>query len=337
MNKGFLFLLMLLSATAVVAQTYPEDFPIPLSDQIVHNSLYKTIDFVDTRPYDGLLNRKPKYITAMPIGNQLKNLMKTLTDSTAKEGSLLLQLRLFNFAEITGTASEKGNFYLRAVLYSKINGYYQKINSLDTVVARQTGINLSKPMLENGGEIISRFIMNSLLLTPPDSTSFSLQSVKKLDSIEKQKIPLYTAVTYKDGIYFSYGSFKNQIPDQQIKASITADSTKLFAVKTIENGKKKHINPKDAYAAVYKGVPYIATKYGYYPAEKINNDFFFTGDIAMRGNAGDVTAGFIMLGVVGGGLATLPDEEVYYMRIDHTNGEFVRIQERPDAQFHPGF
>jgi hypothetical protein len=338
MKRVFLLLLFFaLTTLTITAQTYPEDFIVPLAIQKTNNSLYKTINFIDTRPTDGMLNKKGKNITAVPIATQLTSLLQSATDSTAVNGELLLQLRLLNFAEVKGT-KEEGNCYLRAILYTKVDGRYKKINSIDTVVAIQTGVNLNKYDLENGGKILSEFVTNNLLNLPIDSTSYSLYDIRKLDSLEKQKLALYTRSKYTDGLYISYQSFKDQIPDKQIIAKI-GDTGKLYAIRMIDNGEKKHINPKEAYAIVYNGVPYVITKYGYYQIGKNNNDFFFTGDIPMLTDPTDMSMGYATLGLLGGALTSLPNEEVFYMRIDHINGRFIRLKKliKPAGQFYPGF
>jgi hypothetical protein len=326
MNKALLFLLLILSATTTVfAQVYPEDFIIPLSGHIVHNSLYNTISFMDSRPTEKFMNRKPKNVTSLPLDYQLTNLMDRITDSSAANDSLLLQLRLFNFAEVTGNISQKGSCYLRAVLYSKKGDHYLKINSLDTSAAVQVSPNLSRGALAMGGKILAGFIANSLVQTPADSTLYSLNDIKKTDSIEKQQMKLYTATAYVDGVYISYGSFKNQVPDKQIITADTTDNGNLFAVKIIDKGEKTRVQPKDAYAAVYKGIPYIATKYGYYPLKKENGNFFFTGDIEVKSDVGDAVANEVSYGIVGA-IASLGEEEKYDMELDHINGQFIRIQ-----------
>jgi hypothetical protein len=327
MNKLFLFLFFTTIITGnISAQTYPEDFIIPLSGQTVHNSLYKTIGFIDSRPTDGLINRKPKRVTAIPISNQLNNLMDSLTDSTAKDGALLLQLRLLNFAEVTGTINQKGTCYLRAILYSKKGDRYQKINSIDTSVGIQVSPNLSKGALANGGKIISAFITDNLLQESTDSISYSLNDIKKIDSVEKSQLKLYTTLTYTEGLYYSYESFKNQVPDKQIIKADTNMNGNVFAVKIIDNGQKIKIKPKEMYAVVYKGVPYMATKYGCYKMQKTDGNFFFTGDLEIKSDIGDSVANDAAYGLLGV-VASLGEETTFDMRLDHANGKFIRLKQ----------
>jgi hypothetical protein len=311
MKKAFLFLLFIASVAPVFAQFYPEDFIIPAADQKVPNSLYNNIFFLDSRPAGGML-RKPKRVTSLPFIYQVRNLLKSLTDSTAKDGELLLQLQLFNFSEITSAQTNEGPCYLKAVLYSKKDDRYQKINSIDTVVAIQKEPNLTKETLAAGGKIITTFITNSLLLTPIDTTFYSSEDVENILNTEEQKIPLYHTVKYADGLYFSYGSFMKQTPDKQITATIN-DTGKISSVRIIENGKKAKISPKEVYAAVYKGIPYIATKYGYYELMKIDGRFVFTGDIDAKDPRDPL-------------MGSLLEEESFEMTLDPANGKFIRLK-----------
>lgn len=311
MTKLFLFLLLIGSTTVAFAQIYPEDFLISFSGQKVPNSLYKTIDFIDSRPTDGMLNKRPKNVTATPISNQLTSLLGSATDSTAKNGELLLQLQLFNFTEITAAVTDRGPCYLRAILYSKKGDRYRKTNSIDTAVAIQKEANLTKATLAEGGRVLAAFITNSLLMTVVDTTSYSFDDVLDIAGIEEQKMALYHTSKYTDGLYTTYKSFMNQMPDKQITANVD-DTGKISAVRIIENGEKIKVDFKDAYAIVYKGMPYIVTKYGYSPLLKMNGELFFTGDVDVK-DAGDVVMG------------SLSEEETFEMRIDHVNGRFIRI------------
>lgn len=91
------------------------------------------------------------------------------------------------------------------------------------------------------------------------------------------------------------------------------------------------MKPKELYALVYEGKPYIATAYGYYTLEKSGNDFFFTGKAKVTANSSDVIAASILFGVVGGMIATNASG-IYEMQIDHVNGEFIPIRAVSEAE-----
>src|SRR3954466_7098024 len=104
----------------------PIDFSIALPAQKVKNSLYNKIELMDSR-YDtsffgsvflgGFM--KP-VVPVVRMHQQMVNVMKALTDETAKDGELLLQFRKFSFGRYgSGQMSEKGYCYLKATLYAK--------------------------------------------------------------------------------------------------------------------------------------------------------------------------------------------------------------------------
>ncbi len=80
------------------------------------------------------------------------------------------------------------------------------------------------------------------------------------------------------------------------------------------------------YAFVYKGQPFVATEYGYYPLQKINDDFYFTGKAKVTANTGDVIAASLFFGIIGGLIAS-NSEATFEMKIDHLNGGFIRLKE----------
>ncbi|MBL0357082.1 MAG: hypothetical protein IPP72_09440 [Chitinophagaceae bacterium] len=90
------------------------------------------------------------------------------------------------------------------------------------------------------------------------------------------------------------------------------------------------LKPKDIYAVVYKGLPYITTSYGYYPLNKNGDDFFFTGQAKVTANAADIAAASFFFGIIGGLLAS-NDSAVFEMKIDHLNGGFIHLREIPSA------
>jgi hypothetical protein len=332
MNKIFVTHLLLLTCTALFSQNRTEDFEITLPEKKVENSLYKTIQFIDSR-YDtahmgivqlGAFNKKAKVVPKIPFAIQLAGVMNALTDATAKDGELLFQLRQFNFAELTGAMSEKGYCYLRAWLYSHKNGQYQVIASIDTVILIKA-MDVTRALFRNGSKTITNFIADNLLREATGSQHYSLNDIMRIDSIEKRNIPLYTTPVLKEGLYETYRSFFDQIPDRQITAELKEG--KPASVKAInKDGKAEKVKAKDIYAIVYQGKPYIATDYGYYPLQKLNDDFYFTGKAEVNAKAGDVIAAGFFFGIIGGLIAS-DAEATFEMKIDHINGGFIRLRE----------
>lgn len=330
-----IFLLLIISITFslnLFSQRSADSFELILSDQKVSNSLYNTIGFLDSR-YDttncgiiqlGAFNKKARVVMKIPFSKQLTFALNSMIDNTAKDGELLLQLRQFSFAEITGALSEKGYCYVKADLYSKLNNYYLKLSSVDTVIIFSS-MDVTKALLTQGSYTITDFIFENLLIKAIDGDQYSFEDIVNIENIEKQKIPLYNVSHLADGLYENFKSFMSQTPDKQIMVEMKNDE--INTIKTL-NKKGKYINVKnkDIYAIVDNGHAYIATDYGFYPLQKKDNDFYFTGDAKVNANSVDVITAGIFFGVIGSLIASNA-KSTFEMKIDHSNGGFIRIRE----------
>ncbi|MEO9020878.1 MAG: hypothetical protein ABI237_14605 [Ginsengibacter sp.] len=323
---------LFISSTDLLAQNRTKDFEITLPDQKINNSLYNTVEYIDSR-YDttfmgivqlGAFNKKARVVPETPFSIQIKNVLRSLTDNTSKDGKLLFQLRQFNFAELTGAMSEKGYCYIRAVLYAEMDGHYQKINSIDTVIFVRA-MDVTRALFRKGSKTITDFISRNLLEKPSDSNYYSFADVIKMDSIEKRTIKVYNTLEYTDGVYTNYKSFMNQIPDKQI--IIEKKNNKLVSMVTLnQKGKAVKIKANDVYAVVVEGEPFVATDYGFYLLKKVDDDFKFVGNAKVNANTGDVITANVFFGVIGGLIATNA-QSTFEMKIDHISGGIIRLRE----------
>lgn len=332
--KSIIVLSIILAASATVAsaQNRTEDFEITLPEQKIPNSHYRSIAFIDSR-YDtshmgivqlGAFNKKAKVNPKVPLSNQLTNVLNALVDSSAMEGELLFQLRQFSFAEITGATSERGYCYMRAILYEKNGGMYHKLGTIDTVILIKS-FDVTRPLFRRSSYLISTFIADHLVQAPVVTRAFTFNDVLNLDQLEKRDIPVYATSSYKDGLYETYQSFMQQLPDKAIEVTMKKD--KISDVKTTGvDGKKEKVRAKEIYAIVHKGQPFIATDYGYYPLQKSGDDFYFTGKAKVTANTGDVIVAGVFFGIIGTLIAS-DASSLFEMKLDHLNGGFMRIRE----------
>ena len=334
MNKLFLtFCIALLPGMGLFAQNTTREFEISLPETIIQNSLYHAIEFLDSRTDTsqlgivqlGAFNNQAKVISKIPFSTQLGNVMRSLTDSTAKNGELLFQLRQFNFAEISGAVSEKGYCYLRAELYSKNDNDYRKIASIDTCVLIKA-MDVTKALFKSGSQLLTNLIADNLLKDAHESDAYSLRNIVKIDSLEKRKIRVYNIDTYTDGLYYSYESFKNQVPDKQITVETKKDGSISNVKISDDNNLMVKVKSKDVYSVIYKGQPFIASDYGYYPLKKENDEFYFTGKAKVAGNSSDVMAAGFFFGVAGALLA-VNVKATFEIKLDHINGGFIHCRE----------
>jgi hypothetical protein len=170
-----------------------------------------------------------------------------------------------------------------------------------------------------------------------DGATYTWTDIARIDSIEEQSLPLYTANSFTDGIYLNYNSFSKQIPDKQGMIKAKRDGT-ISSVHILDDSARKvRLRPKNFYALVYKGKPYIATEFGIYPIERVRDNFFFTGDIHIRASGSEVAELAILIGI-GTAIGTAEGfEETYDLLIDPLNGNFIHLRklEKPQNPQNP--
>src|SRR5687768_10485031 len=141
-KRGNILFILSLWTLLSQAQGKTEDFQISLPEEKITGSLYNSIQLLDIRNdtaslgiiQKGAFNKRVTVVAKTPLAIQFVNVVNAFTDNTAKSGELLLLLRQFNFAEVTGAMSEKGYFQFRAILFAIENGKYNKLGAIDTVV-----------------------------------------------------------------------------------------------------------------------------------------------------------------------------------------------------------
>ena len=312
-----------------------EEFSLILPQYKVSNSLYNSIIFIDSRKdtatlgiiQTGAFNRQALVVAKDGLGGQIKNVLAALTDSTAQNNQLLLQLRLYNLAEVTGSFSEKGFFKLYAHLFAKVDNGYSKISDIDTLVVVSSGMDVSNALLKTGSNILTDFIANNLTKKPNSLKSYPYSYISKIDSVEKRQLKVYTTDTFTDGVYYRYRSFKDQIPESEIV--VDGDSVGRGNVKAYDvNRKLKKLNPANAYAVVFKGKPYITNNFGYHQMYRRDDELFFKGSISIYRNAsaGSVIAMSALFGIAGGIIASSTGSNDIHqgeIKIDYLTGEFM--------------
>lgn len=335
MKKIFILQLIFLFAAAGIYAQNIEYLELSLPTAKIPGCRYNKIQYLDSRPdttymgfvQTGFFNKKAKVVPKTPLSVQITRVFNALADTAGKSAKLLFQLRQFSFAEVTGSMSEKGYCYLRAGLYAYSAGKYQKIQSVDTVIVLKSSIDVTRALLRAGRDTIGGF-MAANILHEPAGPLYTLRDLLNIDSVEKSSMKLYNTAAFEDGLYLNYKSFMEQMPDKPI--TVDGGTVGDGAVKTTgKNGKPQKVNARNIYAVVFKGQPYIVSRGEYYLLKKEKNDFFFTGKAQVTARTGDVVAASILFGVIGGLIAANADA-TFEMKIDHVNGEFIRLKEIPD-------
>jgi hypothetical protein len=335
LKSSFVIVIFLTFFHISVKAQSTEKLTFLLPQNKVTNSLYNKMTLVDLRPdtsnmgivQTGAFNKKATVVTKAPLNIQLDNILASLIDNTAKSQELVLQLWFISFAEETGGFTESGSFSLNAQLYAKTNNGYRKINTIDTVAKVSSAMDVTNALLKKGGETLSNFI-SANLRRQPSNYNYTFNEIEKADSVEKSKLIVYTTNTYNDGLYLTYKSFCDQIPDK--KVTVDGDSVKRNNVKAPdETGQFKKVTSGKYYAVVYKGKPYISSPFGNYPLTKINNDFFFSGKLSDNTNYSYMAMGS-MYGAIGGAIAgaataAASGRSYFEYKIFYKNGQSIRL------------
>jgi len=339
--KIFCFIQLFFFCT-VFSQNSTKDFYLKFPDRVITNSLYNSIIFLDSRIdtsslgiiYEGVGDRKLQVIPRIDLSTQFNGLLKTTTDSSARKGELVFQLRKFRFSETKSKKKEYGYCSLRAELFIKTDSIYTKLQMIDTFIVVE-GKEATAILFNKTSEAIGNFVLRNLKQSSTNSSQYLYKHLLNIDFYEKRDLKLYNTEQYLNGVYYSFWSFKNQLPDCKIINTVSkrGDVVKINAQSN--GGEKIQLTPGEIYAYVYEGKPYISAEFGCYQIEKKNDAFYFIGvsriplDAAHQSFAQNnvVLAG----GLIGYALymhfASKNATAYFLMSIDHLNGGFNRIKQ----------
>lgn len=323
MKKISLVILFVLAVMNLSAQqkTVMFDLRVPNSE-VVPNSLYRGIDFYDTRANYEYNQVK---IDAPSFAKRLTSVIESSTDRTSQNGTLLLLLRNLDFKE----TKEGTNAHIRMNLYSKIGDKYYFITNTDQNIVAKDYNGLTQSL----SNTISSFVLNNLTKAYQDNDPYSLDNLGNIAFFEKETMKLYNATKLVDGVYSDFQTFVDQKPAM---TNVTAKFKKeeLKEVKTPQDGKLKKVSPKDVYAVVVDGQPYIATDKKFIALFLDNDDFYFEDDetLSRVSFAPSFSIGVGSGGYRGGGIGLgvfnqQRKQKVIFM-IDYLTGDFVAV-DRP--------
>ena len=326
-----------LSGIGLLAQDLTDQLDITPSNFKVSNPLYRTVVAVDSRQDTvigkvqvGLLkNLDASLILKAPLQTVVNRLMDSLTGRAGGNGSLVFQLRDFNFVE----EEETRYCYLMATLYAAAGSGYKKLLDLDTVIMMTAGnmSNIRRMLTPEASNILADFIVRGLVMEPTDSAIYNLGDIRRIDSIEKRRIPVYNDTSYVDGIYFSYAAFQQQRPDRQAMVKEKKDHSIVAVTMLDAQAHPVKVKPRDIYALVSRGKPFIATPYGYYPLVRFGDELFFTGQLPVAHlvfapSYVGIIPGIIYLTVYGNRTQLSYTPATYDAIIDYRTGNFIRLK-----------
>lgn len=312
------------------------DFNIVIPDIKVEDSKYNTLEYIEARTdahdlgfaYIDTWNGTQQITLFSSLESQFKSLLEAISATQGEARTLAVQMRVLFFSLGTkGTSEGKGTCNLRMTLYEKDDaGKYYFLNTMDTLVVSD-----KKQVRAATNDAIVSFIADNLSFNAEEGEeALSIDQVMDVDMYERNSIPLYTQIELPDGVYNKYNALKMLTPDNTSGIMVEkqdGDDLKEVKIPDPEKpGKYKKLKPKEVYAIVVKGIPYIAYDGRFHKAYFKDGDWRFVISQKVAGSGfslgigvggGNRHAG----GGVGIGIPIGGKKENIEMFIDHLRGD----------------
>ncbi|WP_293882688.1 hypothetical protein [Sphingobacterium sp. UBA1498] len=325
--------ILLIQTVAIQAQQKSRPFQFKKPNKVVEHAKYGKIRLYDAREIKdnlgviqvGMLNANRFLVAEPSLEKQLQRQLEDMTASRKADDELLIRLEKFCIAELTEGFSEKGFLDFRAIIFSKkANGEYLQLARVDTTII-VNGMDVTKATLARASDVVNNLICDALTKEGDTTKLYTLSQIENYDSVQKRQLALYNTSTYKDGLYLTYEEFVRQIPSGGPAQLKDGDFYSGF-FKENEKGKLKKLNPKDYYAVVYNGNPFISSQDQFYALISEEDDFIFVGPVKETASASNVVAASVPLGAIGGILVSGPETNYCTQKLDYVNGTFIRIK-----------
>ncbi|MDR0231931.1 MAG: hypothetical protein LBI82_07405 [Dysgonamonadaceae bacterium] len=300
------------------------EFILPISEQSISNSSYSYVQLIDKRnalnkKYLGTINDYT-VVVKPGLSVQISKYVNDIIAGVDRKDTMVVVLRklaLIRRFEKTSRWNEETyfNVVFQADIYEKSGNLYLPVESYDQVERIKS--RRESKILDFSSQIFANAIVNNLTKKGNTDRLLNYTEIISPDSIAKRDIYIYNNPEYKNGLYFSYDSFKNQIPDDTLaNVSIRRNIIKF-------KGNKK---PTGIYALVINKRPFIATDVGFYPLQFADDNFTFEGKFTTK--YPDI---LIVPGLMFSFIMTSYGKE-YLVRLNHTDGKFILLR-RLDAFF----
>lgn len=209
----------------------------------------------------GAYNKKFPVLNDAPLDSIMQKLIGSKIQDELTGKSILLNIRLFNFAETTKSMKEYGYVRFRAELYQTFPEYFTELGTIDTLITISF-IDVTNKMMKESFKVIENWVRTSMNIAPDTTKKISLTTIKKRDEIEKREMPLYRGKPLINGIYQTYEELVNVEPGiTKVEISYNAESKKMLA-KMPESNQIKFLTSKQGYAVVYNNALFILTPEG---------------------------------------------------------------------------
>ncbi|MCX6214791.1 hypothetical protein [Spirosoma sp.] len=273
---------------------------------------FQSVKVIDNRSQNQLLglvqSGASNKSTEIVCLNLIDNLATYFMDSTSRavKMPLVLILNEFFLNEAHGNSSETGRFRLSMQFFVENSAdQFTELVTVDTIYTN-TGRDVTKALLRSVSAqlcILSKQVSQLAgQQTPSDLTKYSYQNLLVLDSLEKRKLPMYSASGPQAGIYRNYNQFKLNEPEPAIDLEIEERKNGILVYAWDEKRKKKTKLLPDGLFAVSDGTTLLrATGLGFYKMIKEGADFYYWRPRPNYANSGTAPLLMgVMFGAVGG-------------------------------------
>ena len=330
----------------MVAPKRYKDFNIVNNKSQLNNSLYKHIEIIDDRTdtnslghlflentfsdFDRLYEIKNK----IPFNKQIKQLFNNAASDAKSSDTIVLQFRNIFFNQILLNSGHASYFHLRFNTHQKHNNFYYPLSRIDTTINFDNFFRQSnRKLVRKSLKVFTQKILSNFSIQSDTSLAYNHYEISKIDSIEKNYLPLYTKKQLEDGIYLNYESFKNQQPDKlfYIDSSESAEIKELHEIDL--DGNLKKIKIKKIYALVSNGKAFISSLKKLIPITKVNDDYFFTNRVFISTSDTEFITKYDSLSkkvinFISFKDLTLSNKRTFLLKIDHLNGSFIKMEQK---------
>lgn len=333
-----LFALVLIFLAETTFSQKPEYLQLTPYTNAISNSFFSNIEVVDTR-FDtvymgfvqkGAFNRKAPIQLPQPLAITVEKFTSALIANASKQnGTVLINIRNLFLSEAEKATAETGTLIFEAACYYKTNDRYDLMFTVDTTITLKSGWDVTKKLESKASEQLSMFVKRAAGFDKNNlqQTAYSYNDIEQIDDVEKRSIPVYNVDLPKKGLYASFETFKNNQPsDTNFIVQYSKKGSPDFYTIQAGETRGKSIKTKDYYAICDGNQLYISTRYGIYPLTKKKNDFYFIGKGKEAADAAVFTTAYLMFGILGGLMASIPESATFEFKIDYSTGNFLPIK-----------
>jgi hypothetical protein len=311
-------------------------------DCLLNESPFTKVQVLDKREsgqflgfiQSGLFNRIVEVDYAGSIMDGISKFFLAKDVAEKKQQEAVLILSEFYLNQYSTDTRERGRFKLLLRLFTKTDeNRYREIVQVDSAFVCE-GLDATDKLFRSITEQLCGIAKNAFVqqVHQNDSLpSYTLEELSYVDSLEKMKIPIYTAEKINAGIFTTYEQFKQNKPDTATITIDTSDASKTEVYYWhVKKEKNKKIDNLKVYAICDGKTLMKATSIGFYEMQRHGLDFYYVGQTSFSNSFnGSNSSGYLRsygaLGAVIDGLLTAfkKKEQAFLFKTNYLKGNSI--------------